>query len=236
VPPLFNLSAATQQSGLIVVAATGAIAGAVHVLSGPDHLSAVAPLAIRGGKRSWVAGLRWGLGHVAGVLLVGAIAMALRGFIPVERLSGWSEWLVGVVLIGIGLWGLHKAFGRGIHLHRHEHEGREHAHLHLHGPGTEHAEPKAHVHMHAAFGVGILHGLAGSSHLLGVLPALALPFVDGAAYMGAFAIGTITAMVGFAWAMGAVSVRAASRGDGLYRGVMAVAGTAAICVGVFWLR
>jgi len=27
----------------------------------------------------------------------------------------------------------------------------------------------------AAFGVGTLHGLAGSSHLLGVLPALALP-------------------------------------------------------------
>lgn len=180
--------------------------------------------------------MRWGLGHVAGVLLVGAIAMALRGFIPVERLAGWSEWLVGVVLIGIGLWGLHKAFGRGIHLHRHEHEGREHAHLHLHGPGTEHAEPTAHVHMHAAFGVGILHGLAGSSHLLGVLPALALPLVDGAAYMVAFAVGTITAMVGFAWAMGAVSVRAASRGDGLYRGVMAVAGAAAICVGVFWLK
>ena len=50
-------------------------------------------------------------------------------------------------------------------------------------------------HAHAAFCMGILHGIAGSSHFLGVLPALALPTTrrcrDGIA---AFGVGTVIAM------------------------------------------
>ena len=44
----------------------GLTAGAVHVLAGPDHLAAVAPLAANGKVSPWRSGLYWGLGHAGG--------------------------------------------------------------------------------------------------------------------------------------------------------------------------
>ena len=88
----------------------GFAAGAGHVLAGPDHLGAVAPLAADSRQRAWQAGLRWGLGHTTGVLLVGLLFLLLRDVLPVDLISGWSERLVGMVLIGIGAWGLNTTF------------------------------------------------------------------------------------------------------------------------------
>ncbi|MEK7476654.1 MAG: High-affinity nickel transporter [Candidatus Coatesbacteria bacterium] len=217
---------------MLVVVLSGLLAGLVHVLSGPDHLAAVAPLAAAG-RGGWRTGARWGLGHVAGVLLVGLLALALRGILPVERVSGWSERLVGLVLIGIGAWGLFRAWRGRVHAHGHTHDGHGHVHVHLH---EGHAPPAvAHAHIHAAFAVGVVHGLAGSSHILGVLPALALPFAQGATYLVAFGIGTVAAMAGFSEALGHLAGRAAARGTDLYRGLMATTGAAAILVGIYWL-
>ena len=47
--------------------------------------------------------------------------------------------------------------------------------------------------------MGVLHGVAGSSHFFGVLPALALPTTSAAVlYIGAFGVGTVAAMTIFA--------------------------------------
>src|SRR5207249_2193668 len=100
---------------------TGLAAGSVHVWSGPDHLAAIAPLAVRRTHRAWAPGLRWGLGHSAGVGLVGLLSLWLRDLLPVNLLSTWGERTVGVMLFGIGLWALRKAFR--IHAHEHEHDG-----------------------------------------------------------------------------------------------------------------
>lgn len=213
----------------------GLMAGMAHVLSGPDHLAAVAPLVSGGQKGSWRTGLRWGLGHVAGVLLVGFIMMALRGVLPIEKLSGWSEQMVGVVLICIGLWGLFHAFTHRLHAHEHTHHGHGHIHLHTHESHSPHPDTKSHVHIHAAFAVGVLHGLAGSSHILGVLPALALPLNQGIVYLLAFAVGTVLAMTGFSEALGILSAHAIKRGTNWFRGVMAVTGSAALFIGIYWL-
>lgn len=91
------------------------VAGLVHVLSGPDHLAAVAPYALIQGKRAWLVGLRWGVGRTSGVVVVGLFALLVRSLLPAEKLSAWSESLVGFVLIAIGVWGLWlaNAFGQG---------------------------------------------------------------------------------------------------------------------------
>src|SRR5690349_24012402 len=102
---------------------TGLVTGAVHVVSGPDHLTAVAPLAVRRPRRAWLPGVRWGLGHSAGVALVGLLSLWLRDFIPVDWLSSWGERLVGVMLFGIGLWALRSALKHNVHTHEHEHDG-----------------------------------------------------------------------------------------------------------------
>src|SRR5438105_7319152 len=120
----------------MIAAITGLTAGIIHVLSGPDHLAAIAPLAVRGPKRAWRAGARWGLGHSAGVAVVGLLSLWLRDLLPINRLSSWGERLVGVMLIGIGAWALRKALR--VHAHEHEHDGERHVHLHAHGPRVVH--------------------------------------------------------------------------------------------------
>ena len=253
----------------LAVIGAGCLAGALHVVAGPDHLAAVAPLASRSRRDAWRAGLRWGIGHSAGVLAVGAAALALRGLIDVDAVSGWSERLVGVMLIAIGLWIGQRACSRRLHLHHHQHDGEAHAHAHLHAPADAHATPRRfgrltgakpvelravvqttpvsdavaspprhpdHRHSHAAFAVGTLHGLAGSSHFVGILPALALPSLTlGGLYLAAFCLGTVLAMVVFAALLGDLAQRCARYGLGLYRGMLGLNAVAALAVGCWWL-
>lgn len=81
-----------------------------------------------------------------------------------------------------------------------------------------------------------MHGLAGTSHLLGILPALALPSrTDALTYVIAFGLGSIIAMTVFAVAVGMLARR--GRGSGLlsYRAFMSLASVAAVGIGVFWI-
>jgi len=215
---------------------SGLIAGLFHVWSGPDHLTAIAPLAARRPERAWIPGARWGIGHSAGVAVIGLLSLWLRDLLPLEFLSSWGERLVGVMLLGIGFWGLHKAFKNKVHTHEHEHDGDRHVHVHVHAHGHSEKKIIAHQHTHAAFGIGTLHGLAGSSHFLGVLPALAFPTkIQAVAYLAAFGLGTVMAMATFSTAIGWVSARCSIGGAKAYQGMMSCCSLAAIGVGVFWL-
>lgn len=220
---------------IATVLAAGAAAGFVHVLAGADHLAAVAPLAVSG-RRPWRMGARWGVGHAAGVLVVGLAAVLLRDALPIERLSGWSEHLVGAVLVGIGLWGIRRALRLRVHVHEHAHDGEEHVHVHVHDARREHGRLRAHDHVHASLAVGVLHGLAGSAHFLGVLPALALPSTGAAvAWIVAFGLGTIAAMIGFAAAAGWLAGRLVHRGQGAYRALLGTLSGATVAVGLVWI-
>jgi hypothetical protein len=210
---------------------TGLLAGLFHVLSGPDHLTAVAPIAVEDGRRGWLAGWTWGFGHASGVVVVALLAILLRDFLPpVDILSAWGERIVGVALIAIGLWALRRALHISPGAHQHGAVAHDHVHVHE-GP----AWVRRAGHAHASFVMGILHGVAGTSHFLGVLPALALP-TRGASveYIGAFGVGTVAAMTAFAAVIGSAGARLHHRA-GLHRGLMLTAATLAIAVGGFWL-
>jgi ABC-type nickel/cobalt efflux system permease component RcnA len=180
--------------------------------------------------------VRWGLGHSTGVALVGLLALWLRDLLPMDLISSWGERLVGVMLIGIGLWGARKAAQHHLHAHAHEHDGGQHVHVHVHGRQRGHERTEAHRHLHAALGIGILHGLAGSSHLLGVLPMLAMRTkLEAGLYLAAFAGGTIFSMAVFSTLVGTVAARCAISGDKVYRGMMGACAFAAVAVGIAWL-
>ncbi len=220
----------------MLILAAGLLAGLIHVLTGPDHLAAIAPLAVVRSRGAWRAGVRWGLGHSGGVVAIAGVALAFRGLVIADRISASGERIVGIALVVIGLWGLRKAISRNVHAHVHAHAGRPHLHLHMHEPGTVHPGPGAHRHSHAAFGMGLLHGVAGGSHVLGVLPALALPtFMASVSYVAGFAAGTVAAMGVFALVMGWLSGSVAQRGERTFRGLLGASATATLAVGAFWL-
>jgi hypothetical protein len=214
----------------VLVAITGALAGLFHVLSGPDHLAAVAPLAADDRQRGWLAGWTWGIGHASGVVVIAMAAVMMRDVLPpVEIVSAWGERLVGVALIGVGAWALRRSLRIGTA--RHAHGALAHDHLHVRvGPSWV----RRLGHAHASFYLGILHGVAGSSHFLGVMPALALPTRQAAlVYIGAFGIGSVIAMTAFAAAVGSIGWRLRDRAA--QRVMMTSAALLALSVGAWWL-
>jgi hypothetical protein len=199
----------------------GVTAGLVHVFSGPDHLAAIAPLASENNRQQWKTGLQWGVGHTAGVLLIGLLLLLLREQLPLDLISAHSERIVGVALILVGGWGVWRAMRLGVTPAR---DGGSPAHGH------------SHSHRGASFAMGTLHGLAGSSHLFGVLPAIAMP-TRGASilYLAGFGLGAIAGMTAFAAAMGMVSQRLGRHNPRSFNGLLYVSSAAALVVGGVWL-
>ena len=224
----------------LLILGSGLLAGAVHVVTGADHLAALLPLSVGRRRGAWVLGARWGLGHSLGVLAIGALAVVFKERFDLGPVEAWGERLVGVLLIAIGLLGLRRALRLTVHAHPHEHDGHAHEHLHLHTGAEKAHGPESHArtgprHGHTAFFAGTLHGVAGTAHLLGVLPALALPgLVASGAYLLAFASGTIAAMAGFAAFVGESSARMA-RGPALLRPLLCAASVVTVAVGAVWL-
>ena len=232
---------------------TGLTAAAAHVLSGPDHLAAVTPLAIESRRKAWGIGLAWGAGHTLGILLIGILFLLFRDVIPVERISEHSELLVGIVLILIGAWAISKVFikhQRRHHTHPHIHAAGNdvymHLHDHQHNENIDHFASEAHSHAHArlhrqnlkaSLGVGIFHGLAGVSHLLAILPTLALPTkMDAALYLIGFGVGTLAAMMLFAAILGFVSGKTSTLGRAkTYNLLRIIGGAVAILIGIWWI-
>jgi ABC-type nickel/cobalt efflux system permease component RcnA len=228
---------------LVLVAWSGLLAGSVHVVTGVDHLAALLPLSVGRRLRAVGTGVRWGLGHSAGVVLVGLLAVALKERFDVHAAGAWGERLVGVVLIAIGALGIRRALRLRIHAHPHAHQhgaapdAVEHAHLHAHFAAdlSDHAGGARH-HGHTAFVAGTLHGVAGTAHLLGVLPALALPgWASSGLYLVTFALGTILAMGTFAGLVGESTARLSGGTPRLLRGLMLAAGALTLAVGAVWL-
>ncbi|MEN1704390.1 MAG: nickel transporter [Planctomycetota bacterium] len=220
----------------------GVIAGVAHVVTGPDHLAAVAPLAVEQRQRTWLAGTLWGLGHSGGVWLLAILAITLREALPLDAISSWSERFVGVVLIGVGLWGVHRVLRLRVHTHQHTHVGpdgtqhtHEHVHAHAASTGTDH-EHKAHAHSHGALGIGALHGIAGTSHLIGVLPALAMPTRTASVlYVIAFGLGSIAGMGLFTGLLGMLTRAADQTGRAITKMLLGTSSIAALFIGTFWI-
>jgi hypothetical protein len=178
-------------------------------------------------------GATWGLGHGSGVLALGLVAILLRQALPIEDIAGVAEWLVGLLLIGIGLWALHRGLRTWVHSHEHTHDARgPHRHFHVHVPGRLHTRAAHRTHSHAVLGVGFLHGAAGGGHLFGILPSLALPPVEAAVYLGCYLVSAVLAMSLFGHLLGRLSQRGGPR---RMRLMMAGSGAAAMATGMVWL-
>lgn len=202
----------------MLVLLSGILASSLHVLSGPDHLAAVTPLAIESKSKSWSIGMAWGFGHIFGVLAIGALFMMFREVIPVEKISQYSEQIVGLVLILIGFWALRKVFKKSTET--------ELSHNHSHK-----------TNLRTSLSVGILHGLAGVSHILAIIPALALPTrFDAGLYVAGFSIGTIVAMIAYSFLLGLIAEKSLITNKFTFlKGFRLTGSIFTIVVGIGWL-
>lgn len=153
----------------------GLALGMRHALDA-DHLVAMSTIVTRERSigRAALLGGAWGAGHSLSLFVVGLLVIGFR--IPMgPALGAFFERLVGVMLIVLGLASL---FVR----HRHHHQAG----------GTDPGSPSR----RRPFGVGIVHGLAGSGALalavLATIPSRAAALL----YILLFGAGAIGGMMG----------------------------------------
>jgi hypothetical protein len=161
-----------------------------------DHLLAVGTIVTR--RTSFLSaardGLFWGLGHTSTIFIIGAL-MIVGKLVITEQLFHYFEACVGAMLVVLGIVRLKNVSaawigsraGTGLQL---EADAKAHEQLHAHGV--------SHLHSHShslAYGVGAVHGLAGS----GTLVLLVMSNITGAAasmlYLLNFGVGSMGGML-----------------------------------------
>jgi ABC-type nickel/cobalt efflux system permease component RcnA len=188
----------------LAILGIGLIFGLKHATE-VDHVIAVSTIVSQHKNvwRSAIVGAMWGAGHTASLLIVGAIVLSLRVAIP-ERVSGWLEFCVALMIIALGVSALWRALRKSseVHVHEHRHGGVSHKHVHFHEKETQHSPVSQGTHSHAVARVGwkpvligTMHGLAGSGALtLLVLTQISSAWV-GLLYLLIFGLGSIAGML-----------------------------------------
>ena len=221
----------------------GIIAAVLHVISGPDHLAAVTPFAIESKKKAWRVGLFWGIGHLLGMLSIGVLFLLFKDLIPVEKISKHSEQFVGVILILLGIWifvRLFKEEKKHKHIHVHSKENpviHKHEHIHNIEKKHEHNHPKLRQGIIASLSVGFVHGLAGVAHFLLFLPVIGFTsIIDSSKYIIGFGIGTLIAMISFAFVIGNISTFSKQdHNETFFKGIRFAGGLFAFIIGIYWI-
>jgi len=157
---------------VLSVLSIGFLLGLRHALDA-DHIAAVAALATRSRSigETVKTGIAWGIGHT--VTLFGVcLVIIFSGIAFPEKIAGTLEFLVGLILVGLGIDVISRILRERIHVHTHAHPDKgSHIHFHSHENEIPH-DTLAHEHEHRstlpsrALAIGLMHGLAGSAALL----------------------------------------------------------------------
>ncbi len=199
-------------------------------------------------------GIVWGLGHTLTVLIVGAAIIVFRIAIPTRLgLAMEFAVAVVLILLGAGATAsLMRRFAarmRGtwpdrenlvVHAHPHTHGDTAHSHPHVHVGAGENADDRIH-HDHRiatdnlpafesrrpllkSFGVGLVHGLAGSAAIaLLILSAIPQP-LWATLYLAIFCLGTIIGMGTITVAIATPFVVASRKVSWLHHGLVTGSG------------
>jgi hypothetical protein len=216
---------------LLTSSSLGSLLGMRHALE-PDHIAAVSTLVTgeRSGYKAALLGACWGLGHSLSLLVVGTGLVVLQAELP-GPLADVFEFLVALMLVGLGLRSIYLAARQGPAgpVHAHHHGARVHVH-----PGTP-----AHIHIGAwtlarrPLLVGAIHGLAGS----GALTALVVTTLPSTAarltYMAVFGLGSTLGMAALSGVLGWPLARIGAN-HAVARGVSLAVGFASLILGIVW--
>jgi ABC-type nickel/cobalt efflux system permease component RcnA len=215
---------------LLVAIGVAALLGLRHA-SDPDHLVAVTSLvASKDGNPRAAAqlGAWWGLGHATMLILVGIPLILLKSGMPTWVESTAEKAVAAVILLLAGkvIWKWVRGDYR-IGKHRHDHSG----HRHLHD--GDHHDHRSQRSPSQAFGIGLLHGLAGTGAVTVLLLAGLHGELEATAALGVFAPISILSMAGFTTGFAWVLTRPVI--EPLYRRVLIpVVGTFGVLFGLWY--
>jgi high-affinity nickel permease len=148
-----------------------------------DHLLAVSNIVTKRNRMilAMKDGVYWGLGHTSTILFIGLIIVFGKMMISEETpIFKYFESVVGLMLISLGIYRLHKWYKFKQHIATH------HAHNHLHDHSDKH---------HLAYGVGLIHGLAGSGAVILSAIATVKSSFDTLMFLLIFGLGSVVGML-----------------------------------------
>jgi cytochrome c biogenesis protein CcdA len=165
--------------------------GLLHTFEA-DHILAVTNIVSQRNKifPALKDGIFWGLGHTSTIFLIGIIMILFKVNIPDSSFS-YFEATVGLMLILVASYRLYVFFKK-------EHSGTAHTHGHEHA--GENRMPHIHVHLRnenlhkASYGIGLVHGLAGSGALVVLVMTQIKTLTSSLLYLAIFGVGSIIGM------------------------------------------
>lgn len=184
----------------------GAGSGALHAVSGPDHVLSLGPVALSAPRESVRLGLLWGAGHAIGTLLLSIPVLLLAHYSTLPSLAAFGERAAGLTLLATAAWSFWRARA-----------------------ATQHAAADT----RAPALVGLVHGATGAGSLLLVVPVLASgDLARSLLFLVAFALGSTFGMAALTALIGGLGRKLDAR---VLRAVQAVLLSASVVLGSFWL-
>ncbi len=207
----------------------GFLLGVKHALDA-DHIVAVTTIVSRSNSllRAVLVGLTWGVGHTLTLFAAGFAVLVFKLVIP-DRLALSMEFVVGVILVVLGVPLVRQLLTTRAHIHWHQHEDKRHLHSH------SHYETPVHNHqpIRRPLLVGMVHGLAGSGALTLLVLSTMSSVVQGLFLLLLFGVGSILGMLVFSGLISLPFRLTSGFSLRLNLWVQGVAGVASIAFGLF---
>ncbi len=176
----------------------GFLLGVKHALDA-DHIVAVTAIVSQSRSlfRSVLVGLSWGIGHTLTLFAVGFAVLVFKLTIP-DRLALSLEFVVGLLLVILGVPLIWQLVVSKTHVHLHQHGDKRHIHSHFHHDVPSHD----HQHIRRPLMMGMVHGLAGSGALTLLVVSSMSSVAQGLVFLLVFGVGSILGMMLFSGLIG----------------------------------
>jgi hypothetical protein len=162
----------------------GVGSGALHAVTGPDHVLSLGPAALGRPERSFGIGLSWGLGHALGTLALAIPLLFATHVVAPDALALFGDRLSALALLAMGAWS-YRSLAR-----------REPSHDVANG--------------RRPFAIGLVHGIGGAGSLMLLVPVLVGGSLEKTLlFLVAFGAGSTLAMAALTTALATLGARLA---------------------------
>lgn len=208
----------------LTILAFGFLLGLKHAFE-TDHVAAVTTIVSehKNPLRAALVGTYWGMGHTTTLFIVGLLVLVLHIAIP-QNVSLFFEMMVGVALVGLGLFSILRVLKEHTHIHHHDHISHFHQHSHI---------SSSHTHIHKkSFLMGSLHGLAGSGALMLLVLSTIRNTIDAVVYILLFGVGSVGGMTFVSLVLGLPFLLSVKKFPNMQKYLTFIAGTVSVIVGI----